>query len=125
MPCPKCGRPLPADDSAVCPHCDAIVRPDPDGPMDAATPKRHPLLMLVASLVVLAVLWSVSGGQTVLTVIGTGIYVIAFSRSARRVRHPAMVVALSLLFWLGLCAMAVGIFFIGCLIVASNGGFGG
>lgn len=128
-PCPKCGAPLPIPDAVVCPGCDAILRPDPDSlPEKEEQSRRLKWVVLVGTtLAIFAVLnaWFSFTGNALLPLIPTGIYVLSFFVAARRVERPVPLLLLSLVFWLGFCALAAGIFFIGCLVVVSQGGLGG
>ncbi|HAV61813.1 MAG TPA: hypothetical protein DCY13_05560 [Verrucomicrobiales bacterium] len=131
VPCPKCGAPLPIPDAVVCPGCDAILRPDPElapARLEQEQQMRWIILLGMAAAIYLLMtlmLGARSPQGRLLALIPTGIYLLAFYACARRIRRPLALALLSLVVWLGFCALATAIFFVGCLIMVSRRGFVG
>ena len=128
-PCPKCGAPLPIPDAVVCPRCDAILRPD-GGLDDKGIERQKRLCWMVGGGTALVMFGffasgNLGGRQMLVALIPVAIYGVAYSVARRRFHRPLPLLFASLAWWLGLCALAVGIFFVGCLVVISRGGFGG
>lgn len=124
--CPRCGAELPTMTAIVCPRCDAILRPDPEveETRKEGQKSRKLLLMVICALCLLAGLSALFNREPVVPLILTCIYIAAFDFSARRTNDTVKLIALSLLVWLGYCAVVIAVLFAGCMVVF-RGGFGG